>query len=63
MENKDQQRFIEDAKQQETEGTKYQCPECTKMIYQHELDMFGGVCEDCREEMNQLNNQKDEYKG
>jgi len=31
---------------------KKQCPECLKWVYEEELDMFGGVCEECHFEMN-----------
>lgn len=26
------------------------CPECLKNVGQEELDMFGGFCEECRED-------------
>ncbi len=28
------------------------CPECLKVTDQKELDMFGGLCEDCTNEIN-----------
>lgn len=32
------------------------CPECGLYVEQSELDMFGGYCEQCQEEMNENNN-------
>ena len=28
-----------------------ECPECLEDVTQDELDMFGGVCENCREDL------------
>ena len=30
---------------------KVQCPECLEWVEQEELDMFGGWCETCAEEL------------
>ena len=29
------------------------CPECLKVVEQEELDMFGGLCEECAESLAQ----------
>jgi hypothetical protein len=30
------------------------CPECLKVAGAHELAMFGGLCEDCADQLNNL---------
>lgn len=35
----------------ETTRKSVQCPECLEWTRQEELDMFGGLCETCTEEL------------
>ena len=36
------------------ENKRNKCPECTRTVTVHELDMFGGICETCAEEIMEL---------
>ena len=39
--------FQNDKEDTDEDKKKVVCPECLKEVTQEELDMFGGVCEDC----------------
>ena len=50
---------MNDAMKQETDIQKPRCPRCDEEIFQDELDMFSGYCENCFEELG-LNDIDDE---